>query len=541
MNLKFTELTRPRTNSDIKNLNDLQINKGSDTFDTELPGNHTAKNRYITVLITSIALTASGMITALSMPGFNVSTIAWFGFIPLIATITLEKSLNKSLFYSFLFGLGFYGVSLSWFLALHPLNWLGFNAFQSYLVSTGIWLAVTAYLSCYVILFGLTVRIFTNLKSGNIVKSAIISLCWVFIMNKLTSIGPFAFPWALIEYSQYKNLNLLQMAQYIGGIGIGFLIMFFNCNLSFLIVDVLERVQPLVLFLFNITGLLTFILIFHAAGNLILHSDFSYKTAFASTVIQNYSRLEDKQKNLSNMENTKKYFINQINISPSGLIVLPEAAIDDFIRSNDKKFYQKLCNISKFQNKTLVIGALDFDKDRLGKLRPTNSAIITDKNLKQGSVYNKQFLVPFGEYLPFREYIPFYKFINSPAGTDFYPGSDPKVIKTSIGKIAPTICYEIVFPDLIKKQIRNNADILVNLSSLCWYHDSIIKDQFIAFGVMRAAEFRKPFIIAVNTGYSALIDYNGKIIKKLPKNVTTTETVKLNYKNEKTFYSKLPF
>jgi|GEM_PF-1648148 len=545
MNYKFTELTRRRTkaNSDYQNNIKVDVISDNETFENKLFWRKSNISERSQVLLKVLILCISGNIAAFSMPGFNISALAWFGFIPLISTIILEKSLNKSLLYSFAFGFGFYAVTLIWLLSLHPLKWLGLGNIQSIILSTTVWLGISAYLSCYIVFFCLITRTFLCLNAGNIFKSILTALCWVIITNKLSSIGQFAFPWALVEYSQYKNLNLLQITQYIGGIGLGFLIIFFNCVLTFIFIDFIKKKQTAKNLALNITYSLAFILVFHLIGWIILNNDGSFKSQFAATIIQNHSTLENKSNERTNLKAIKNNYLTQIFDSPSGIIVLPEAAVYDFIRYKDRDFYKNLDKISRLHDKTIVIGALDlvYNEDR--KPVPTNAAIVLDKILpmQPENVYNKQILVPFGEYIPFRKYIPDFlnKFINNISGTDFYPGKYTKVIKTSMGNIAPTICYEIVFPELIRKQVNDEAEILVNLSSLCWYHDSIIKDQFVAFGVMRAAEFKRPCIIAVNTGNSVFIDFNGKIIKKLPKNKAITVTARLNHNNEKTFYSKL--
>jgi len=543
MNYKFSELTKRKTETNKQNYIQQDFYSNLESIDKDLSCQKLTINERKQVLLKAIILLISGMVTALSMPGFNLCVLPWFGFIPLISTLILEKSLNRSLLYSYSYGFGFYALSLNWFLALHPLNWLGLNNIQSIILSVSVWFVITAYLSCYTMLFGLFARTFLNLNAGYFLKSVIIALCWVIIMNKLTSIGQFAFPWALIEYSQFKNLNLLQIAQYIGGIGIGFLILFYNSFMSLIFTDFIKKKLTTLSLIKNTACILSFVISFHIIGLIILNNDNSVKTSFTATIIQNNSTLAQKADESTNLASIKQSYLSKIHDSPSGIIVIPEVAVYDYIRYKDRNFFNNLDKISRLQDKTILIGALDILYNYDGKSVPTNSAIITDKQLPLlvENTYNKQVLVPFGEFIPFRKALPtaFNNFINKIAGTDFYPDNQTKVFKTNIGNIAPTICYEIVFPDLTRKQAKKQADILVNLSSLCWYHDSIIKDQFIAFGVMRAAEYRKPYIIAVNTGHSVFINYNGKILKQFPKNKAVTESIKMNYCNDKTFYSQL--
>ncbi|HEY2760196.1 MAG TPA: nitrilase-related carbon-nitrogen hydrolase, partial [Pirellulales bacterium] len=87
-------------------------------------------------------------------------------------------------------------------------------------------------------------------------------------------------------------------------------------------------------------------------------------------------------------------------------------------------------------------------------------------------------------------------------------------------RYAPDICYETVIPHLIRRQVNElrqqdqEPDVLVNVTNDGWFRGSSELDMHLACGVFRAIEMRKPVLIAANTGFSAWIDADGKILRQ---------------------------
>lgn len=152
-------------------------------------------------------------------------------------------------------------------------------------------------------------------------------------------------------------------------------------------------------------------------------------------------------------------------------------------------------------------------------------------------LYHKQRLVPFGEYVPLanviRGWIPFfdlpvYGFIEGkpdqallkvPVKNDTGK-SDTSKIDTgtnSLALIAPFICYEIAYPDLVRNMAKN-ADLLVTISNDAWFGNSLGPKQHMAMAQMRALETQRWLLRSTNTGISALVDHRGKIVQRLPVN-----------------------
>ncbi len=141
------------------------------------------------------------------------------------------------------------------------------------------------------------------------------------------------------------------------------------------------------------------------------------------------------------------------------------------------------------------------------------------------SYYDKMHLVVFGEYMPFVKNVPWLQSL-SPLGTSSSPGERPKGLMLKNICLVPNICYESVLPHVIRKQLvvlrqeGHNPQILVNVTNDGWFWGSNELEQHLACGVFRTVECRRPMVIAANTGISASIDADGRILAEGPRRET---------------------
>jgi apolipoprotein N-acyltransferase len=126
--------------------------------------------------------------------------------------------------------------------------------------------------------------------------------------------------------------------------------------------------------------------------------------------------------------------------------------------------------------------------------------------------YDKHHLVPFGEFIPpmFRW---FTELMNIPLG-DFNRGALGQPSMSWAGeRLSPNICYEDLFGEELAAHFGNAATaptVLVNLSNIGWFGDSVAIDQHLSISRMRALEFERPMLRATNTGATVVIDHKGK-------------------------------
>lgn len=166
----------------------------------------------------------------------------------------------------------------------------------------------------------------------------------------------------------------------------------------------------------------------------------------------------------------------------------------------------------------MILGVDRLHYEPQGGERRLNSAVFVAKHGKLLGHYEKTHLVMFGEYVPFVRHFPSLQRL-TPVSISISPGTRATVFELDGGlRIAPNICYETVIPHVIRRQVEETEpDVLVNLTNDGWFWGSSELEMHLACGVFRAVECRKPLLIAANTGISAWIDGDGRILARGPR------------------------
>jgi apolipoprotein N-acyltransferase len=172
----------------------------------------------------------------------------------------------------------------------------------------------------------------------------------------------------------------------------------------------------------------------------------------------------------------------------------------------------------------MLIGAVTYDHRPDGLLR-YNSAILYQPGEAAVQSFHKLHLVPFGEYVPLVETFPWLIAL-TPYHGGHVPslsfGPEPKWLALGPYRLAAVICFEDTVPQVVRRFFREakdgrHPDLLVNMSNDGWFHGSSEHDMHLAVSVFRAVEHRVPMARAANTGISAIVDGNGRVVESLPK------------------------
>ena len=153
----------------------------------------------------------------------------------------------------------------------------------------------------------------------------------------------------------------------------------------------------------------------------------------------------------------------------------------------------------------LIVGAIVGRADDI-----LNTSILWTKEVQ--NVYIKQHLTPFGEYIPLRSLAskisPFVDDVR-----DFSPGSESTVFTVAKAKITPVICYELLDDDILEKAAKS-SNLLVVQTNNATFGDSAQSAQQLQITRIRAIEHSRNILSVSTTGYSAVIDYQGKVLQK---------------------------
>ena len=202
-----------------------------------------------------------------------------------------------------------------------------------------------------------------------------------------------------------------------------------------------------------------------------------------------------------------------LNATATDLIIWPETAVP-ILKDQAQGYLNSMDRIISQQGSALITGLPLRQQDSRGELRYYNA--ITTLGDSQGE-YLKQKLVPFGEYVPLQDLLRgLIDFFDLPM-SDFARGPSQQAPLNAKGyKIAPYICYEVVYPEFAAK-LAAQSDILLTISNDTWFGTSIGPKQHLQMAQMRALEAGRWMIRATNNGISALIDPRGQIVVTVPQ------------------------
>jgi apolipoprotein N-acyltransferase len=209
----------------------------------------------------------------------------------------------------------------------------------------------------------------------------------------------------------------------------------------------------------------------------------------------------------------------------AGLVVWPETAVPGSPDA-DLALRERLEGLARSAGVTLVVGAVGLDgydprrRSAAGSVRYFDSGYVIDPRRGITERYDKAHLVPFGEYVPLRSLLG--RFVKAlatgVASADVTPGTAPRRVTLpdwpAQGAEVPVgvpICYELLFPDLMRRFAADGAGVLLAITNDAWYGRTGAPHQFLVMTALRAAESRRWIARAANTGVSALIDERGRV------------------------------
>lgn len=228
---------------------------------------------------------------------------------------------------------------------------------------------------------------------------------------------------------------------------------------------------------------------------------------------------------------------------PDHLVVWPETALPFFPQQNT--LFYRVTELAVRNKIWLLTGApfYEIKKQRNGAGRTVsyfNSALLINPSGWLAGRYDKQHLVPFGEYVPWRKYLPFLKPLVKNVG-DFTPGRSLQPLPAGPLKLGVLICFESIFPDLARQEVAAGANLLVNLTNDAWYGRSSAPYQSFAMAVFRAVETRRSLVRAANTGISGFVAPSGRILDQSPIFKPLTITANVPLLEEKTIFVRFGY
>lgn len=205
-----------------------------------------------------------------------------------------------------------------------------------------------------------------------------------------------------------------------------------------------------------------------------------------------------------------------------------------FYFDRDPVFRQAMEKMARQAQSYVVVGTMTTNPADGG--RPRNSAIVLDPQGRELLQYDKIHLVPFGEYVPEWAFPGKIGKITLEVG-DFVAGSNYQVARTPQGGIGVFICYEAIFPQLVRRLTAQGATVLVNISDDTWFGNSSAAFQHLEMARFRAIENGRYLLRSANDGITALVDPYGRVLETAPRHGQQVLVGRFCYLSDQTFYT----
>jgi len=492
--------------------------------------------------------------------------LAYFAFIPYFFALN-ATSAGESFKLSTIFGVVFFGLLGYW---LTFVSVLGF-------------VLLSLYLALYFSMFGILIHRFLNPANKasadfqpvnsfdrldvkkNVQAALFVPAFWV-ALEYLRGWIISGLPWALLAHSQWTNLPVIQIADLTGVYGVSYFVMAVNW-LFFRLLQIFfswkksqkespEFVAHQKRLLMGLSVLLTTIclgvvgygLFSLRAWDRFYRNDFP-KAGLRVSVIQGNipqdQKWNTKIKNIIFEKYRRLTFMS--GIERSDLIIWPETSFPGFLE-DEPVLSAELRRVVRQARTEVLVGAPTLGNLEEG-LRFYNSAVHYGPDGEEKKRYDKIHLVPFGEFVPFeglfgiiRNFVSIGHF--SPGKTFTLFTTQTRYQKNNIqARFAVLICYEDIFPGLVRRFCSDGADFLVNMTNDAWFGDTTAPYQHAQASVFRAVENRVPVVRATNTGFSCFVSPEGRILARVEDNgkeifVTGHKGCDLILRKTKTFYTR---
>jgi len=430
---------------------------------------------------------------------------------------TNQPSLKNGFVGGMSFGLGYFIVGLWWiYISLHDVGGMHWT-----LSTTAVFL-LAAYMALYFSIASLTIQIFKNGRLSGLLLAA----SWV-VMEYLRGKIFTGFPWMGLAEAQF-NGPFAPIAPLLGGLACTFLTVWISW-------EVLHARKRLLLSSISIAC----VLIFSQAFSFLSFTKPSGQPISVRLIQGNFE--QSLKFNPQAIGEQIAFYSAAIQSTPADLIVIPETAFPWPQGNLPSGLLSSLQSFSNASSSNLLIGLIGDIPSAKG-MQYTNRALGVSPHTTFYA-YDKSHLVPFGEFIP----AGFYWFVNAfnVPMSDLTGGSLNQALFPIIRKdqknlaAAITICYEDVFGDELASRLRDSnepANLLINMTNLAWFGRSQAPTQQLRLSQLRSLETGLPALRATNTGITAVLGPDGKILAQLPEFAPDTLSAKVQAYSGKTPY-----
>ncbi len=481
----------------------------------------------------------SGVLLALSFPKFGHPAAAWLALTPLIvAVLRRPLTARRAFALGWLSGVVCFTGTLYWL--VETMTTFGGLATPLAVFAAGL---LVAYLSLFPAAFAVIL--------GRLAKSfgtralAIAPAVWV-----ATELGRQyvwdGFPWTLLGYSQVTVLPIAQIASSVGVYGLSGVLAAAASAAAYVALTSGARRWAIAGAVAASIGLCA------SWGSLRLRQSplLSSGEPVRVAVLQGNVLQKDKEAaylgdHVLGAQITQRYLDMTRRAVAEGatFVIWPESSTPFFFE-RDLAGGAAIRRLAQQTGATLLVGSDQIEPIKTAapsekrRVRLYNAAFLVNRDGSVGAIYRKMHLVPFGEYVPLKDLFFFVGPIVE-AVSAFSPGTEPVLLPVGGHTVSTAICYEVIFPSLIRRFVNDGSELLTTITNDAWYGWSSAAYQHWEQASMRAIEEGRYLARAANTGISGFVDPYGRVLASAGLFEQAMLVEDLRFITERTIYSRI--
>ncbi len=468
----------------------------------------------------------SGALLALSFPRYGHPAFAWIALVPLLVALATKRQPARRAF--------LLGLTSGFIYFTATLYWTGtvirtFGGIPLPAAVLGV-ILLALYQGFFPALFALIVS--RLIAGGGLMALVLADAAWV-ATEFLRGIVFGGFPWVLLGDSQVTVLPVAQIASVLGVYGVSFLVAFVNGAIAYAMLTAGRRRAAVI-------ASAAIVLIAIGAWGTARIADGSLTrtgTPIRVGLIQANVAQEEKWKS----GEARRIFTTYIAMTRDAVsrgaeyVIWPESATP-FMFERDPVGQEALRALARELRVPILFGS----DQEVTRPEPAlyNAAFLVTPDGKTAAVYRKIHLVPWGEFIPMKRLL----FFVSPlvdSFTDFSPGTEMVLLPVNSHLTSTAICYEVVYPSLIRQAVQAGSELLTTITNDAWYGHSSAPYQHFALASMRAIEQGRYLVRAANTGISGVVDPYGRIVRQSGIFEQDALVEQVRFLNVRTIYSRI--
>jgi len=464
----------------------------------------------------------SGVLLILSFPKFGHPVVAWVALVPLLVALDGATGGRAA-------RLGYVTGAVS---AVGLLYWTAFVVFQygggiPGVVAVAITLALCFAFAVFPLLFGWGMgRLLAAFGPRGLLGAPFVWVATEFMRAHTF----FKFPWCLLGYSQQPLAPVIQIASVTAVYGVSFLLVASSSLLALALAAPRDRRAAL-------SGLVALVAIALGYGAWALGRPIHETGRITVGLVQGGIRQEDKWLPENAWSNVGRHLELTREAARRGarLVVWPESAVP-FLYDEQPALAEQLRRLVREGALYLYFGNDDREPGRIFV-----GAKLLDPQGDVTARYRKIHLVPFGEYVPMQALFTLGGRVAAKVVqevSDFSPGTEAVTGEVAGHRIGGYICYEAIFPGLVRRFADEGAELLVNVTNDAWYGETSAPYQHLAMAAFRAVENRRYMVRAANTGITAVVDPWGRILEPTKLFDRTVLVREVPFVAETSFYTR---